>query len=50
MPDLRTHTETLALENALCSGQVSLDDLDKVQRRLCFLKGIYFDEYEPPDD
>ncbi|MBO9168352.1 hypothetical protein [Rhizobium sp. L245/93] len=32
------------LENALKSGQVSLKDVESVQRRLCELKGINFDD------
>jgi transcriptional regulator with XRE-family HTH domain len=42
--------EIKRLETAVISGQVHLDNMERVQRRLCALKGIYFDEYEPPDD
>jgi transcriptional regulator with XRE-family HTH domain len=38
------------LEKLLVSGGVTFEGLEQIQRRLCTLKGIYFDDYDPSDD
>jgi transcriptional regulator with XRE-family HTH domain len=38
------------LETLFWSGMLSHDELEPTQRRLCQLKGIDFDSYDPPDD
>lgn len=38
------------LEGDIRGRRVSLPDMEKVQRRLCELKGIDFDGYDDPED
>jgi hypothetical protein len=38
------------LEKRLRSGRLLGDEPERILRRLCQLKGIYFDSYDPPDD
>jgi hypothetical protein len=43
--------ETLRLEKLFISGELADEQSrELVQRRICELKGIYFDGYDPPDD
>lgn len=42
--------EIKKLESLFRSGRIKLDHLEHIQRRLCQLKGIDFDSYDPPDD
>jgi transcriptional regulator with XRE-family HTH domain len=38
------------LERLMVSGTLGGDEIERVHRRICELKGIDFDEYDPPDD
>jgi hypothetical protein len=38
------------LESDFKSGKIKVNDLERVQRRLCELKGIDFDSYDDPND
>lgn len=44
-------TEIERLEKLLGSGELNSEQaIELVMRRICELKGLHFDSYEPPDD